>query len=656
MQKFRICMLCDRLDLGGAETHIVTLANRLAAEGHTVTLISGGGRLVEALRGVAHIRLPIFRKSAFPFLFFKLWRIFRTYRFDVVHAHTRISAFLVRPLTRGRLVCTAHWVFETTFPKKQLTVWGDETIAVSRDISAYLQKSYGCDPSHITLTINGIDATRFAPAKKEGGRVKIVCCTRMDADRADAAFALLRVARILPHARFSLCFIGDGDRFSALSKQAEALKAEHPALDITLLGGVVDVAPHLADADIFVGVSRAALEGMAAGCATILAGNEGYLSVFSPANAESAEESNFCCRGAEKLSTTLLARDLSHLLALSHSELRKMGEANRRYVCRHYSAERMASDALLVYEKICKRGMILCGYYGFRNVGDELIARALTQKLTALGYRRVRLLSKKHFSRSALRALRQGEALVLGGGTLLQDATSRRSLWFYLFCASRARGRITVCGGLGPLSAQGVRRTLPLLKRADIILCRTAGDLARIRHLGAFNAVLSCDPVLSLPFPKKEKGEYALLAFRKRKEEDFPALCAFAARAVRTFGSERVLFFVMHPDDEEMTARLSHLCGVPYRTGDQDAFLTALTHAFAVYASRLHAGICALGMGIPFYLFSGEEKCRFFVEDILTIEKDAAFCGLFELSEKPPVPMPEEEKMKRTVKMLLSRK
>ena len=38
-------MLCDRLSLGGVETHVVTLANCLAREGHEVTVISGGGAL-----------------------------------------------------------------------------------------------------------------------------------------------------------------------------------------------------------------------------------------------------------------------------------------------------------------------------------------------------------------------------------------------------------------------------------------------------------------------------------------------------------------------------------------------------------------------------------------------------------------------------------
>ena len=48
-------MVTDALDIGGAETHVVTLANGLASLGHDVTVVSGGGRLEGSLVGVKHL-------------------------------------------------------------------------------------------------------------------------------------------------------------------------------------------------------------------------------------------------------------------------------------------------------------------------------------------------------------------------------------------------------------------------------------------------------------------------------------------------------------------------------------------------------------------------------------------------------------------------
>ncbi|MBE6655268.1 MAG: glycosyltransferase [Ruminococcaceae bacterium] len=633
MKKLRICMVCDSLDLGGAETHVVTLAVRLAEMGHEVTVVSGGGRLVHTLLGVKHIVLPRFRKRALPRLFFSLSRIFRKGKYDVIHAHTRLSAFLCRLLAKKRLVVTAHWVFDASFPKKQLTAWGNETLAVSPDISDYLTDIYGCKKEHITVTVNGIDTERFFPQKQKTVMRRIVCCTRMDRDRADAAFALLEAIEALPTKDISLTLIGDGDRFEELKHRHEKLKARNPSLDVRLTGGVADVAPYLTDADIFVGVSRAALEAMAAGCATILAGNEGYLSIFSPHNAEEAEKSNFCCRGAEETTPKRLARDLLRLIRVSREELLFMGEENRRYVCSRYGVDRMAKDALAVYEKICKRQCVLCGYYGFHNVGDTLLARALTEHLKKEGYAHVLLLSKKLLSLRAFFALLHGYNLILGGGNLLQDATSRRSLQFYLFCTSLAR-RVEIYGGLGPLSFTGEARVKKLLTRAEYVHARTTGDLVYAKRLGASRVRLSADTVLALPFPKKEKGEDILLAFHSPSVRDEPAIIAFTLSLCRTFGCEHLCIFSMHPDDKSFAKRLALLCRIEHEMGDCDAFLSRLAKCRAVFASRLHAGVCALGTEIPFFLWKGDQKCCFFIEDLKSTVKDADFCALFSYNDR----------------------
>jgi polysaccharide pyruvyl transferase WcaK-like protein len=80
---------------------------------------------------------------------------------------------------------------------------------------------------------------------------------------------------------------------------------------------------------------------------------------------------------------------------------------------------------------------------------------AFRERLAREGYGRVCLFSAKKRSLSALRALKQGYDFILGGGNLLQDATSKRSLLFYLFTAARASGRIEIHGGFGPLSLEG---------------------------------------------------------------------------------------------------------------------------------------------------------------------------------------------------------
>lgn len=72
--------------------------------------------------------------------------------------------------------------------------------------------------------------------------------------------------------------------------------------------------------DIFVGVSRAALEAMSAEKPVIVAGNEGYIGIFNNDKLETSQENNFCCRGCEMSSNELLIRDVIRLIQLSDDE------------------------------------------------------------------------------------------------------------------------------------------------------------------------------------------------------------------------------------------------------------------------------------------------------------------------------------------------
>ncbi|MEB3306783.1 MAG: polysaccharide pyruvyl transferase CsaB [Cyanobacteriota bacterium] len=127
---------------------------------------------------------------------------------------------------------------------------------------------------------------------------------------------------------------------------------------------------------------------------------------------------------------------------------------------------------------------LLVGYYGEHNLGDDALLEVLLSQLPAGCTPRVtahdQLQIQQRFGvhtvdrRSlvkVLQALQRCDSLVLGGGSLLQDATSFSSLAYYsaLIAAARLQGkRVLLWGqGLGPLS----RRRSRLVVRALLRLC-----------------------------------------------------------------------------------------------------------------------------------------------------------------------------------------
>ena len=167
----KILMLIDGLGVGGAETHTVTLARSLQKSGNEITVLSSGGCLMRELRqsGVKHKRIPNVSVAAShdeaPFSIRSavarciIEREIRTFRPNIVHAHTRTTAFLAYSICKKEkipLAVTAHAKFSTNGVKGLLSRWGDGTISVSEDIKKHLISNAGVDPSRIKTVLNGV--------------------------------------------------------------------------------------------------------------------------------------------------------------------------------------------------------------------------------------------------------------------------------------------------------------------------------------------------------------------------------------------------------------------------------------------------------------------------------------------------------------------
>ena len=134
----------------------------------------------------------------------------------------------------------------------------------------------------------------------------------------------------------------------------------------------------------------------------------------------------------------------------------------------------------MAYEKVIRRskmrgirqGAVICGAYGRGNAGDEAILQAIVSQMRSIDadipltvMSRQQLETRlKHRTNAIytfdiwrfIRILRKTKVFINGGGSLIQDVTSSRSLYFYLFTLWAAR----ICGcrvimygcGIGPIT------------------------------------------------------------------------------------------------------------------------------------------------------------------------------------------------------------
>lgn len=279
--------------------------------------------------------------------------------------------------------------------------------------------------------------------------------------------------------------------------------------------------------------------------------------------------------------------------------------------------------------------VLLSGYYGFGNLGDEALLNGLIGALhrrgvdvTVLsadpaGTRASHGVSARHRVRGLLSGVLAADAVVSGGGGLLQDGSSRRSLSYYLGVLRLARtvGRPTAvyAQSLGPLSDAGRGRVAAVLAGVPTLV-RDASSLALAAALG-LRASLVADPALLLqprhtPEGRRRDGPVVLVP-RGGHPELTAALLRLATRLVAD--AKPVEAVAMHPaEDEGEVARLvAGVSGVTRRTAaTPDDALDLFGAAGYVVSVRLHGCILAARAGTGFAGLSYDPKVMGFLEQV----------------------------------------
>ena len=148
--------------------------------------------------------------------------------------------------------------------------------------------------------------------------------------------------------------------------------------------------------------------------------------------------------------------------------------------------------------------IVISGYYGFNNAGDEALLTAILAALrteepkadiTVISGNPGNTIAKhqvKSLYRFAavrlLRAIREADLVISGGGSLLQDVTSKRSLAYYLSVIAAAKWKrkkvMLFAQGIGPIRSRFMRLlTRLVVNKADVITVRdrdSAEELARM--------------------------------------------------------------------------------------------------------------------------------------------------------------------------------
>ncbi len=670
-------------DVGGAKTHVLSLVSKLSEDNEVVLVSLREGEFADDARKLGINTVVIKNKNALKD-FSDLKKLINGGAFDIVHCHgskANVMAFAIRAFIKVPVITTVHSDYRLDYLGsivKMLTFGVLNTVAL-RFLDGYigvtnafadLLISRGFDPYKLFTLNNGIEFTPLAPSEDRKSYLEKLGIDDDDAvicgiaarfhpvkDIATALRAVAKIKEICPH--LYLVLGGDGEEAENLRNLTRELKIEDRVI---FAGWISDMDSFLNAVDISVissvseGFPYSILESIRAKC-TMVSTKVGAM----PEILDDGENGLLFDVGDDGS----LAEHIKYLYN-NPDKARAMAEALLEKARVNYSFDAMVNTQFSIYEKVLSRAkekktrrVLVCGSYGRGNAGDDAILKAVVREIydanedaeicvmsknpkqTSLSYRVRSIYTFNVFK--VLWELKKSFLYINGGGSLIQDSTSSRSLYFYLFTLRAAE----MCGckvmmygcGIGPVRKRGNRRIAAKIidKCADCITLRDPDSFEELQNMNVKRPAmfLAADPTLRIaPISEREiekifeeeglsaSKDYLCLAMRNWRgiDEKIPHIVSAAKYASEKYGLSVALIPMERSRDlalgEKLCEQIGNCATVIKGEYDVHSVIGILSKMRVIMAMRLHALVFGAGQGVATIGIAYDDKVSGFMNYI----------------------------------------
>lgn len=318
--------------------------------------------------------------------------------------------------------------------------------------------------------------------------------------------------------------------------------------------------------------------------------------------------------------------------------------------------------------------IVISGYYGFNNIGDESILRAVVNNLreefesveiTVLSQNPV--LTQEKFGVKAIdrmsiskiiMAIKSCDLLISGGGSLLQDSTSKRSIIYYIgiiWISLLFKKKVFIYSqGIGPITRKWNRKLVKrVLNRLNYIVVRDVQSKELLCEIGVDKSKIyvTADPVISLKPVSLEPGRVSLakaglmpdtqqvkvgIALRglKIKDEFVTEIIKFTEEIIEKYHA-KVVFIPFHYNEDmpviyRMERILGDKCIYIKEKHLTEEMLSITGNMDLLIGVRLHSLIHAAIMDIPMIAIAYDPKINSFMHAL----NMKALCSIYDLKSE----------------------
>jgi polysaccharide pyruvyl transferase CsaB len=670
-------------DVGGAKSHVLSLVKELDKHIDVKLISFRTGAFADDARKMG-INVEIVKTGTIISDVRKVLSIIKNEGYELIHSHgakANMITFFAKRFTSLPVVTTVHSDYRLDYLQNILKMFSfglintvalrflDFYIGVSKNFKEMLIKRR-FSPQKIFTVYNGINFHQeISPLPKEEflkkynlnfGKDDVIIGILARLDPVKGLDTFLKAAQVVCQKNSSVRFLigGDGPERKSLEKKALSLGLKDNVfflgfvdspfdlincLDINTLTSLSESFPYaILEGSLF---KKATVSSNVGGISDLIEnGKNGFL--FEPGNYMS-------------LANLLLT------LVKDSSLRREMGEKIYEKASTYFSLDNMCKTQLGIYETILERSAqkskyrydaIISGYYGFKNIGDDAMLMAIIDNLKM--YRkdmRILVLSKNPLETSLiynvdsinrfnllkiLSMMKKSKLFINGGGSLIQDNTSTRSLIYYLamiWLAKKQGMKVMIyANGIGPLNRERNRKlTGKIVDRVDVITLRENLSYNELKNLkiNKPEIMVTADPALTINPESVEHinqlflneeidphQQFIGISVRKWvNHEKYEGVIAETADYIVDKYGITPLFIAMHyPEDlaiiDNIISKMKNKSCVIRKKPSVSEMLGIIAKTQMLIGMRLHALIFAASLGIPIVGMVYEPKVEGFMQ------------------------------------------
>ena len=284
---------------------------------------------------------------------------------------------------------------------------------------------------------------------------------------------------------------------------------------------------------------------------------------------------------------------------------------------------------LMIYGQGKEKRLFLVGYFGFGNLGDELLRETYTNKLekelkdykisVLIGKEipkdnseNINWIPRKNFT-SVIEEIIKSEALIIPGGGVFQSVTSNRSLFYYLLIIWLAKKLgtkvILPAQGLGPWKRRGIiskllhKKVGDELRNAEYLTVRDNESVEKFKKITSPEAYVELTTDLAFLndkfLRKKHKGKIEFMRIYAVLRSSVKGSTKIASNLIKLAADSENIELIpvaFQPGEDAFVWRRAGWKG---DIKNVESFERVFDGADLVVSMRLHGCIIATKLGIP---------------------------------------------------------